>query len=120
MSIINEFEKSVNEMVELFEAKTSLEFDFWLGGCFATIASFSSEYCFTLDQIYYCIENKITGDFILHWHNYNTDRAIKKDLENWSINLYSYCELRKGQDLTDKAFSNFLDKFLRKENNATK
>jgi hypothetical protein len=120
MIAIKEFQKSVYDLVELFQTKTGLDFDFWLGGNFATIASFSTEYCFTLDQIYYCIDEGIPRNYIFHWHNYNTDRAIRKDLDSWSINIDSYCKLRKGQDLTDTSFSIFLDNFLKKDENDTK
>jgi len=107
MKIIKNYEKACNELVKRFEDEASLEFDGWIGDRIGDIASFSCIYFFSMTDIKFAIENDINPGWVLHWHDYNTERG------KFSIDLSSYCRLRKGQNVTDKHFTKLLNDFLR-------
>ena len=104
------YESAVNNYVDLFCKQTKHYLEGWLSGEVGTIAEIADLFLNFLD-IKFCVENKVSFDWLYHWYYFNLDNHEDKTIGY--INLKSYNSLRKGEDLTDGQFTKHLTKFLK-------
>ena len=85
MKVIENVNKAIEELVNVFCEKQDLDFDFWVVDNPTTTASFNSMYFFSLDDIYFDIKTKQPKHRIIEYQ----DKCV--DNNNFNVNYYSYC-----------------------------
>ena len=106
----NLYVTSVNLYVNIFCKLNEVHTDGWIAGTVGTLLTIS-DMVLDFQDIKFCVDNDISFDWLQHWYYYNYDSYQNKGSK--SLNLKSYCSLRKDQDLTDKSFTKYLTEFLK-------
>jgi len=103
----NLYVTSVNLYVDIFCINNKVYTNGWIADTVGTLLTIS-DMVLDFQDIKFCVDNDISFDWLQHWYFYNYENYKTK-----SINLKSYCSLRKNQDLTDETFTKYLDEFLK-------
>lgn len=89
------YHKACNKLVALFSKKHDIEFDYWVCDEVGGIASFITQYFFTMDDIVFDIATEQPKGLILQWQD-DTVKFYKS--EDNQINFKSYTKgLRHNQ-----------------------
>lgn len=88
------YESICQDYIDVFCEKQELEFDGWIADEIGGVASFVSQYFFTIDDIAFDINNDIPVGLILSWQ----DDSISNDSE-FKINYRSYSKGLRYSDL---------------------
>jgi hypothetical protein len=86
---IVKYEYICNQIVKRFAKKQELDFDGWVGNEVGGIASFASQYFFSMEDIILDLKTKQKKGFILEWQNDMVEYAMSEPPKQ-TINYKSY------------------------------
>lgn len=91
MKLIENYEKSCNDIVKAFCKKQDIEFDFWVADEVGGIAGFASQYFFNVSDLVLDLKTNQPKGFILDWQSESTEyNMFRSNKKRKNINYNSY------------------------------